>query len=124
MKRKKNYFSKEKSSIPSTNPALNAASLLTALSMTAAAQITVWAADESQPDGSFVPFPDTMLTDVDALLGKSLLDRAIYSETYATVAAGSFTNGSLHSGGVTTLGADAIVEGFAKDTDPRTEEKL
>jgi hypothetical protein len=142
MKKNKNYFSKGKPSIPPTNPALTAVSLFTALLMTAAAKITDCPAAESQLDGSRFPIPDTMLTEVDPFLTKNIVDPAIYSKTYATVAASSFTYGSLSSGSATTLdtigyvsgdvdsgaaitlSAGAIVEGFANATNPRTEEKL
>jgi hypothetical protein len=141
MKKNKRYFSKEKPSIPSTNPVITAVSLFAALLMTAAAQITACPAAESQLEGSRFPIPDTMLTVVDPFLTKNLVDRAIYSKTYATVAASSFTYGSLSSGGATTLdttgyvrgnldsgaaitlSAGAIVKGFANATDPRTEER-
>jgi hypothetical protein len=142
MEKNKSYFSKEKPSIPPTNPALTAVSLFTALLMTAAAQITACPAAESQLDGSGFPISDTLLTEVAPFLTKNIVDRAIYSKTYATVAASSFTYGSLSSGGATTLdtigyvsgnvgsgaaitlSAGAIVEGFAIATDPRTEERL
>ncbi|MFT6862118.1 MAG: hypothetical protein ACJAVK_000673 [Akkermansiaceae bacterium] len=142
MKKNTSYFSLEKSSIPSNSPVITAISLLASLSMAAAAQTTVCPVDESQLDGSGVPIPDTMLSEGDSLLTKSLSDQAISSKTYASVAASLVTNGPLYSGGaitlgttayiggnvdsgaVITLGAGAIVEGFAKATDPRTEERL
>ena len=110
--------------------------------MAAAAQTTVCPADESQRDGSGVPIPDAMRSEGNSLLTKSLSDQAISSKTYASVAASLVTNGSLYSGGaltlgttayvggnadsglIITLGTGAIVVGFAKATDPRTEERL
>ena len=96
MEKTRNCIPETDSKLPTTSPALTTVSLLAALSMVAAADATT-------------------INDIDPLLDKSVFDRAIYSKTYATVAASSFTNGSLYSGGATTLGADA---------DARTEERL
>jgi hypothetical protein len=109
MKKNKKNILRADSKLPSTNPALTAVSLLAALSMTAAAV-------EGQPTNSTVPVTTTQddVDNVDLLFKPTLFDRVIYANTYATLSAGTWTNGSLSSGAAATLGAGADVSGSVK----------